>query len=106
MFDIYDLIFKKSYPLLIRVFFNHIKVQFKEKNSLINSIVIRIIVKLSPRVHELAHKHITMFELFSFFFFLKCDLILQAKSREYNKNSVKQNNAANPIEHKELKKEG
>ena len=41
-----------------------------------------------------------------FFFFLKCDLILQAKSREYNKNSVKQNNAANQIEQKELKKEG
>ena len=46
------------------------------------------------------------FYLEFFFFFLKCDLILQAKSREYNKNSVKQNNAANQIEHKELKKEG
>ena len=39
-------------------------------------------------------------------FFLKCDLILQAKSKEYNKSSVKQNSAANQIEQKELKKEG
>ena len=50
----------------MKVFFNHIKVQFKERNSLINSIVIRIIAKLSPHVHEFVHKHITMFELFSF----------------------------------------
>ena len=40
------------------------------------------------------------------YFFLKCDLILQAKCREYNKSSVKQNSAANQIEQKELKKEG
>ena len=42
----------------------------------------------------------------AFIFFLKCDLILQAKSRENNKKSVKQNTAINQIEQKELKKEG
>ena len=31
IFDIYDLISKRSYCLLMRVFLNHIKVQFKKK---------------------------------------------------------------------------
>ena len=38
VFDIYDSISKLSYLSLMRVFLNHIKVQLKEGNSLINNI--------------------------------------------------------------------
>ena len=38
LFDIYDSIFKRSYPLLMRVFLNHIKIQLKERNPLIYNI--------------------------------------------------------------------
>ena len=35
LFDIYDIIYKRSYLSLMKVFLNHIKVQFKEENPLI-----------------------------------------------------------------------
>ena len=35
LFDIYDHISKLSYPSLMRVFLNHIKIQLKEKKPLI-----------------------------------------------------------------------
>ena len=38
LFDIYDIIFKRIHPSLMRVFLNHIKIQFKEGNPLIYSI--------------------------------------------------------------------
>ena len=38
LFNIYDLISKRCYPLLMRVFLNHIKIQFKKGNPLIYSI--------------------------------------------------------------------
>ena len=38
VFDIYNSISKLSYLSLMRVFLNHIKVQLKEGNSLINNI--------------------------------------------------------------------
>ena len=37
LFDIYDSISKRSYPSLIMIFLNHIKVQFKERNPLIDN---------------------------------------------------------------------
>jgi len=40
LFDIYDLISKKSYPSLMKVFLNYIKVQLKEGNFLIYSVYI------------------------------------------------------------------
>ena len=38
LFNIYDLISKRCYPSLMRIFLNHIKIQFKEGNPLIYSI--------------------------------------------------------------------
>ena len=44
LFDIYNLISKWSYPSLIRIFFNHIKVQLKEENLLIYSVCLYIYI--------------------------------------------------------------
>ena len=48
-FVIYDPIFKRSYSLLTRVFLNHIKVQFKERNPLIYNIDIDDVLKEGPK---------------------------------------------------------
>ena len=40
LFDIYDSILKISYISLMKVYLNHIKIQFKERNPLINSVCI------------------------------------------------------------------
>ena len=60
LFDIYDPISTWSYPSLIRVFLNHIKIQLKEGNPLIYSIdIIKVGVKnrgYAKWLHQIAKK--------------------------------------------------
>ena len=62
VFDIYDSISKLSYLSLMRVFLNHIKVQLKEGNSLINNID-------QPHYTLFVHAMRVFFFFFFFFFF-------------------------------------